>query len=65
MEALTMSFDRLRTNGKWMIPFMLSLSKHERNRRVQRFPQAGAIRATSCRMRRKVSGSSSGRNRRG
>ncbi len=46
-----MSFDRLRTNGKWripfvmqmipfvvrLIPFVVSLSNHERNRFVQRF----------------------------
>jgi putative transposase len=30
-EALNKSFDRLRTNGKWLIPFVVSLSNHERN----------------------------------
>jgi hypothetical protein len=30
-EALIKSFDRLRTNGKLLIPFVLSLSNHERN----------------------------------
>ncbi|PPK66928.1 hypothetical protein B0F88_11517 [Methylobacter tundripaludum] len=36
-EALIKSFDRLRTNGKLLIPFVVSLSNHERNRFVQRF----------------------------
>jgi hypothetical protein len=37
-EALIKSFDRLRTNGKWLIPFVVSLSNHERNQFIQRFP---------------------------
>ena len=28
-ESLNKSFDKLRTNGKSLIPFVLSLSKHE------------------------------------
>jgi len=38
MEALIKSFDRLRTNGKLLIPFVVNLSNHERNRFIQRFP---------------------------
>jgi len=46
MEALNKSFDRLRTNDKLLIPFVVSLSNallsevegHERNQLVQRFP---------------------------
>ena len=34
-----MSFDRLRTNGKGMIPFVVNLSNHERNRLLQRVPK--------------------------
>jgi hypothetical protein len=30
-ETLNKSFDRLRTNGKWLIPFVVSLSNHDRN----------------------------------
>jgi len=33
-----MSFDKLRTNGKGLIPFVMSLAAHERNGFVQRFP---------------------------
>ena len=33
------SFDRRRTNGKWLMPFAASLSNHERNCFVQRFPK--------------------------
>jgi hypothetical protein len=33
------SFDRLRTNGKSLIPFVVSLSNHERNQLIQRFPK--------------------------
>ncbi len=29
-----MSFDRLRTNGKGLIPFVASLSNHERNQQT-------------------------------
>ena len=36
-EALNKSFDRLRTNGKWLIPFVVSLSNHERNQLIQCF----------------------------
>ena len=35
-ETLNKSFDRLRTNGKLLIPFVVSLSNHERNPLVQR-----------------------------
>ncbi len=44
-EALNKSFDKLRTNGNLLIPFVVSLSNHERNQLVQRFPKAkrGAI----------------------
>jgi len=38
-EALNKSFDKLRTNGKLLIPFVVSLSNHERNQLVQRFPK--------------------------
>jgi hypothetical protein len=34
-EALNKSFDKLRTNGKILIPFVVSLSNHERNPLVQ------------------------------
>lgn len=30
-RTLKMSFDKLRTNGAFSIPFVLSLSKHERS----------------------------------
>jgi hypothetical protein len=33
-EALNKSFDKLRTNGKLLIPFMVSLSNHERNQLI-------------------------------
>ena len=36
-ETLNKSFDKLRTNGKLLIPFVVSLSNHERNQLVQRF----------------------------
>ena len=36
-EALNKSFDKLRTNGNLLIPFVVSLSNHERNQLVQRF----------------------------
>jgi hypothetical protein len=32
-ELLNKSFDSLKTNGEELIPFVLSLSKHERNPR--------------------------------
>jgi hypothetical protein len=41
-ELLNKSFDRLRTNGKELSPFVLSLSKHERNQLNQRFLKGGA-----------------------
>jgi hypothetical protein len=37
-ESLIKSFDKLRTNGKLLIPFVVSLSNHDRNQLVQRFP---------------------------
>ena len=42
-ETLNKSFDKLRTNGKLLIPFVVSRelverSNHERNQLVQRFP---------------------------
>ena len=36
-KTLNKSFDRLRTNGKLLIPFVVSLSNHERNPIIQRF----------------------------
>jgi hypothetical protein len=36
-KALNKSFDRLRTNGKCLIPFVVSLSNHERIQHVQDF----------------------------
>jgi len=36
-----MSFDRLRTNGKWVVPFVLPLSNHKQNALVQHFPTRG------------------------
>jgi len=33
------SFDKLRTNGKWMIPLVVSFSNHKRNRLVQHLPE--------------------------
>ena len=36
-KALNKSFDRLRTNGKFLIPFVVSLSNHERNLLIQHF----------------------------
>ena len=38
-EVLNKSFDKLRTNDKLLIPFVVSLSNHERNQLVRRFPQ--------------------------
>jgi hypothetical protein len=37
MEALNKSFDKLGTNGKCLIPFVVSLSNHERNQFIQHF----------------------------
>ncbi len=37
-EALNKSFDRLRTNGKQLISFVVSLSNHTANQLVQGFP---------------------------
>ncbi len=34
---LIKSFDKLRMNGNALIPFVVSLSNHERNQFVQRF----------------------------
>jgi len=31
--------EKLRANDKWMIPFVVSLSNHVRNRLVQHFPE--------------------------
>ncbi|MBN8762644.1 MAG: hypothetical protein J0J02_09055 [Thiobacillus sp.] len=36
-EPLNKSFDKLRTNGKLLIPFVVSLSNHERDQLVQGF----------------------------
>ena len=38
-----MSFDKLRANGKWMIPFMEGLSSHERIRLVQHFSSGNCM----------------------
>jgi hypothetical protein len=35
-EALDKSFDKLRTNGKGLIPLVVSLSSHGRNQPIQR-----------------------------
>ncbi len=35
-EALNKSFDKLTTDGNLLIPFVVSLSNHERNQLVQR-----------------------------
>ena len=37
-ETLIKSFDKLRMNGNLLIPFVVSLSNHERNQINQRFP---------------------------
>ena len=37
MDTLNKSFDKLRTNGKLLIPLVVSLSNHERNQFAQRF----------------------------
>jgi len=36
-ETLNESFDKLRTNGKCLIPFVVSLSNHKANPLIQRF----------------------------
>ena len=38
-QSWTMPFDRLRANGKRVIPFVVSLSNHKRNRLVPLFPR--------------------------
>jgi iron complex outermembrane recepter protein len=38
-ETLNKSFDKLRTNGNWLIPFVVGLSNHEWNQLVQSFPR--------------------------
>jgi len=35
---LNKPFDRLRTNGKWLISFVVSLSNHTTRKLVQCFP---------------------------
>jgi hypothetical protein len=37
-ETLIKSFDKLRMNGNLLIPFVVSLSNHERNQINQRVP---------------------------
>ena len=44
-EPLNKSFDRLRTNGKLLIPFVVSLSNHEWTQLVQRFPKRTVLSA--------------------
>ncbi|MGV8935096.1 MAG: hypothetical protein ACOH1I_10755 [Gallionellaceae bacterium] len=39
MMSLRKPFDKLRANGNSMIPFVLSLSKHERSILAQRIPK--------------------------
>ena len=39
-EALNKSFDKLRTNGNFLIPFVVSLSNHNRNPLNQCFPSS-------------------------
>ena len=43
-ESLIKSFDRLRTNGKVLIPLMVSLSNHNRNPLTQSFLNLMALR---------------------
>jgi hypothetical protein len=38
-DVLNKSFDKLRMNGKLLIPFVVSLSNHERNRIIQSIPK--------------------------
>ncbi len=38
-DALNKSFDKLRMNGNLLIPFVVSLSNHERNRIIQSIPK--------------------------
>jgi hypothetical protein len=54
MEALNKSFDRLRTNGKLLIPFVVSLSNHEWNQLKLKpainclWPMPGLLRLPYC-----------------
>ncbi len=50
--ALNKSFDKLRTINKLLIPFVVSLSNHERNQLVQRLPKPSRkrMRPTSRRL---------------
>ena len=41
--SLRTDFDKLRTNGKYLIPFVVSLSNHKANPLVQRFLGAGGV----------------------
>jgi hypothetical protein len=46
-ETLNKPFDKLRANGNWLIPFVVSLSNHEWNQLVQYFlRRAGSRRWT-------------------
>ncbi len=42
-EYLNTSFDKLRTNGGRLIPFVVSLSNHERNQLVQGSPRQNVV----------------------
>ncbi|MFZ0106801.1 MAG: hypothetical protein WAK92_08060, partial [Thiobacillus sp.] len=46
---LNKSLDKLGTNGKLLIPFVVSLSNHERNQAVQPFPGERVLRAMHIR----------------
>jgi|GEM_PF-6961318 len=39
-ETRNKSFDELRTNAKLLIPFVVSLSNHERNQLIKCFPNS-------------------------
>jgi len=41
-EMLNKPFDKLRKNGQWLIPFVVSLSNHPANQLVQRFHKVSA-----------------------
>jgi hypothetical protein len=47
-ESLNKSFDKLRTNGKCLIPLVVSLSNHERNQLVQGFPKGEQPRVSAA-----------------